>query len=158
MRGKIGSVGSLYAHALAIEHEAAARYSEFARAMDDLGVEAVADLFRRLAAFEAEHAYLIAKQTYHMALPTVPREAYAWFDNSAPVPQTELPVGRAMTPGQALNIALAAERRAKAFFEQVLETSADRAIRDLAAELAQDEEAHIAWVEAAIQRWSSMSA
>jgi rubrerythrin len=158
MRGEIGSVGSLYAHALAIEHEASARYAEFARAMDDLGIEAVADLFRRLAAFEAEHAYLIAKQTYHMALPAVPREAYAWFDTDAPLPRVEAPVGRAMTPGRALRIALAAERRAKAFFEQVVETSTDAAIRDLAARLARDEESHIAWVEAAIQRWSSVPA
>ena len=158
MRGDIGSVGALYAHALAIEHEAAARYAELARHMDDFGDEAVADLFRRLAALEAEHAYLIAKKTYDMALPRVAADDYSWFPTGAPLPEPQARAVSELTPRQALEIALDAERRAKAFFEQVLAVAADPGIRALAADFARDEESHIAWVEAAIQRWSSMSA
>ena len=51
-----GGVAALYAHALAIEREGAARYGEFAARMADEGNEAVAQLFAELAGFEGKHA------------------------------------------------------------------------------------------------------
>jgi rubrerythrin len=51
----IRSAVELYAHAIAVEREAAERYAEFAQRMNDLGEEAVAAVFGRLAGLEAEH-------------------------------------------------------------------------------------------------------
>ena len=52
---KIRTAPELYTHAFAIEREAAVCYAEFAERMADLGNDAVAELFRRLAGFESEH-------------------------------------------------------------------------------------------------------
>jgi rubrerythrin len=145
-RKHIGSLGILYAHALAIEHEAEARYRELAAHMADSGNDAVADLFARLAEFEGEHAFRLAKKSLGMEIPPLAPGEYAWLDCGAPVPEARAFVYRMMTPRLALDIALRAELRAKAFFEQVQAESRNKDIQELAAEFAQDEVSHVAWV------------
>lgn len=111
---------ALYAHAIAIEREAIARYSEFAERMADLGNHAVAEVFATLARLETEHLEALAAR--------------------------EL-VFRLMTPRHALEIALAGEKRAAAFFEQVVVSVEDAMLRALAAEMAADEADHVALLE-----------
>ena len=151
-RRQIGSLGILYAHALAIEHEAEARYREFAAHMADTGNDAVADVFARLAEFEGEHSFHLAKKSLGIEIPLLAPGEYAWLDSGAPVPEARAFVYRMMTPRLALEIALRAEERAKAFFEQVRAESRNAGIRKLAAEFALDEESHIAWVKDALAR------
>ena len=57
----IDSPGELYAHAIALEREAAERYGEFARRMDDLGNAAVAE--------EGEHVRLVERLLEHTPQP-----------------------------------------------------------------------------------------
>jgi rubrerythrin len=152
LRKRIGSVGALYAHALLIEHEAVERYREFALNMAEHGNEEVAALFRRLAEFEAEHAYRLAKKTAGMKLPKLAAGDHAWLDQEAPVPEARAFVYRMLTPRMALEIALRAEERAKAFFYKVLAESSDAGIREVAMGMARDEEAHVAWVTEALAR------
>jgi rubrerythrin len=149
-RKRIRSLGTLYSHALAIEHEAEARYRELAGHMADAGNDAVADLFLRLARFEGEHAYHLAKKSLGLEIPLLAPGEYAWLDCGAPVPEARALIYRMMTPRMALEIALRAEERAKAFFEQVLAESRNATIRALAAEFVLEEESHIAWVENAL--------
>jgi len=52
-----------------------------------------------------------------------------------------------MTPRRALAIALAAENRAQAFFEQAFMTADDPALRALAREMAAEESEHMVMVE-----------
>lgn len=151
-REKIGSLGVLYAHALAIEHEAEARYREFASYMADVGNDALLNLFRQLAQFEGEHAFHLAKKSVGVEIPLLAPGEYAWLDCGAPVPEARALVFRMMTPRMALEIALAAEERAKAFFEKVLAESRNAGIRQLAAEFAAEEESHVAWVKDALAR------
>ena len=66
-----GGMAALYAHALAIEREAAERYNEFAERMADEGNDAVARLFARLAGFEGEHAKALERECAGMALPPI---------------------------------------------------------------------------------------
>lgn len=139
---RLTSAAELYAHAIAIEREAAERYAEFAERMDDLGNEAVAELFARLAGFEADHLEALLRRTEGIALPQLSENEYRWLDAGAPeTPAREL-VFRLMTPRQALAIALAAEERAQAFFEHVLASADDPALRALAREMAMDEAEH----------------
>ena len=152
LRKRIGSVGALYAHALLIEHEAVERYREFALNMAEHGNEEVATLFRQLADFEAEHAFHLAKKTAGMKLPKLAAGEHAWLDQEAPVPEAHAFVYRMLTPRMALEIALRAEERAKAFFDQVLADSSDTGIRELALDMARDEKAHVAWVTEALAR------
>lgn len=137
----------LYAHAIAIEREAAERYMEFAQRMDDLGNEAVAAVFATLARLETEHLVALERRTDGVGLPELQTNDYRWLDAGAPeTPAREL-VFRLMTPRGALAIALEAEKRAQTFFEGVLMTAEDPALRGLAREMAAEESEHVMLIE-----------
>jgi rubrerythrin len=149
---RVVSVPSLYAYATVIEGEAIMRYREFAAHMAEHGNEVVAELFRSLARFGAGHAYQLAKKTAGMALPKLAAVEYSWLDQEAPVPEAHAFVMRMLTPRMALEIALRAEERARAFFENVIDDSGDAGIREAAREMARDKQAHIAWVNDVLAR------
>ena len=138
---------TLYAHAMAIEREAVERYSEFAERMDDMGNEAAAEIFATLARLEVEHLGELVARTGGAKLPKLKSHEYAWLDNTAPETAARELVLRLMTPRHALEIALAGEKRAVAFFESVMLTTEDPMLRALARELAADEVDHILMLE-----------
>ena len=109
----VRSVPELYAHALAIEREAAERYRELAERMADEGNAAVAALFGELAEMESRHEAQLATESEGMALPRLAPGEYAWLDRGAPESAAHDLVFRLMTPHDALEIALAGERRAR---------------------------------------------
>lgn len=148
----IGSLGALHVHALAIAHEAIARYQEFAAHAADHGNDAAADLFSWLAELEDEHAFHLAHVAEGMVLPKLAPGEYAWLHSGPPLPEAHDFIFRMMTPREALEIAVRAEERAKAFFEQVLAASNDAGVRELAIELGRDEDSHIARLQDALAR------
>lgn len=149
------TVAHLYAHAIAIEREAAARYSEFAERMADLGNEAAAEVFATLARLEAEHLDELVKRTAGMALPELAAHEYAWLDAGGPETAARELVFRLLTPRQALEIALQGEKRAAAFFESVVLSAADPMLCALAIEMAADEADHIVMIEKLLERTPS---
>jgi rubrerythrin len=154
-RRVIRTVEELYAHALALEYEAAERYREFAGWMADFGNDSVAKLFNELASHEGAHALRLAKQTEGMKLPRISSGEYAWLELGAPETVARGLVSRLLTPEDALRIALAAEERAKLFFDNVLNTAEDAALIELAAEMGREEQEHVAWVKQALERLTS---
>ena len=148
----IRSPAELYAHAIAIEREAAERYAELAERMADLGDDAVAEIFGRLAGFEAEHLEALLRRTEGIALPQFSRNEYRWLDAGAPETAARELVFRLITPRQALAIALRAEQRAQAFFERVLISADDPALRALAREMALEEQEHAGMIERLLER------
>ena len=142
----IETPAKLYAHAIAIEREAAERYSELAERMEDEGREDLARLFGLLAREEAEHLDALERRTRGIALPAIGADPYQWLDAGAPETAARELVYRLMTPRQALAIALRAEQRAQAFFEHVYWTSFDPALRSLAGEMAAEEREHAALI------------
>jgi len=148
----IRSAAELYAHAIAIEREAAERYAELARHMADLGNEAVAELFARLAGFEAEHLDALLRRTEGVTLPEPVAAGYRWLDAGAPETAARELIFRLVTPRGALEIALAAEKRAQAFFEHVFMSADDPALRALAQEMAMEEQEHVQLVERLLAR------
>lgn len=148
----IRTPAELYAHAIAIEREAAERYAELARFMADLGNDEVAALFRTLAVYEAEHLDTLEARTAGIALPQLGPGEYAWLDASAPETVARELVFRLLTPRHALAIALDAERRAQRFFAEVRAGAEDPALRALAQEMALEEQGHVAMVERALER------
>ena len=143
----IRSAPELYAYAISIEREAAERYREFAERMGDLGKEDVGETFARLAAVEGEHLEALIAKSREMALPEVSSNGYRWIEAGARDDAAHELVLRLMTPRQALVIALSAELRAEAFFEQVFMTAEDPALRDLAREMAKEELEHAVAIE-----------
>jgi len=148
----IASAGDFLAHALAIEREAADRYREFAQQMQDHGNGDAARLFERLAAREAEHAQRIERRAAENAVALPPLRDYAWFGAAAPESAAHEFVFQLMTAADALRIALAAERRAQAFFERVGALAGDPEVSALASEFAVDEAEHVAAIAGAIAK------
>lgn len=149
---RIESAAELYAHAIAIEREAAERYREFAIRMADLGNDEVAAVFVKLAGFESGHLETLERRTEGVALPALAPGEYKWLDSGAPETAARELVFRLMTPRHALEIALAAEKRARAFFRHVYRTAYDPALRGLAQEMAAEENEHIDLVERMLAR------
>ena len=142
----IQSAPELYAHAIAIEEEAAQRYAEFAEHMEDEGRDELAQVFGLLARVEAEHLDTLLARSEGTLLPEIEEDRYKWLDAGAPeTPAREL-VYRLMTPHHALAIALHAEQRAEAFFDHVFWTASDPALRALAKEMAAEEREHVALI------------
>jgi len=143
----IESPAELYAHAIAIEREAAERYGEFAERMQDEGREALAEVFGMLAMVESGHLETLLARTDGIALPQIDDGRYKWLDAGAPETAAREMLYRLLTPRHALAIALHAEQRAQAFFEHVFWTSSDPALRALAKEMAEEEREHVSMVE-----------
>ncbi|MBM3391278.1 MAG: rubrerythrin [Betaproteobacteria bacterium] len=148
----IGTLAECYANALAIEREAAARSVQFADFLEDHGAQATADLFRRLARFEQQHVEELERRTAGMPLPALRSWEFSWLDD-APSEQVDHEfVFHLMTPHDALTIALGAEKRAQALYEQAIVVSDDPEVKRLARELAGEELEHIAWLEDGLKR------
>ena len=162
---RIASIPELYAHAIAIEREAAERYAELAERMRDESNEDLAELFAGLAALERGQLETLERRTEGVVLPALASRDYKWLGDAAPESAARELVFRLMTPQHALRIALGAEKRAQAFFEHVLLTADDPALRALAREMAMDEGEHILMLERLLERtpdpiidWASLYA
>lgn len=148
----IGNLAECYANALAIEHEAAACSEQFAEYLEDHGEQATAELFRKLARFEQQHVDELARRSAGMPLPALRSWEFSWLDD-APAEQVNHEfIFHLMTPHDALKIALGAEKRAQALYEQAIASSNDPEVKRLARELAGEEMEHIALLEDALAR------
>lgn len=143
----IKSAPELYAHAIAIEREAAERYAELASRMADEGRDDLARVFGKLADLESGHLRTLEARTLDVALPEIPAGRYQWIEEGAPETAARELVFRLMTPRAALAMALQAELRAQAFFEGVFMTCEDPALRALAREMAAEEQDHVQLIE-----------
>jgi rubrerythrin len=149
---RIQSAEELLAHAIAIEREAAERYGELGERMQDLGNDDVAQLLLRLARMEKEHEQELVKRAAGLELPKIAPGHYAWLDQGAPETAARELVLRLLTPRSVLTIALRAELRAEAFFEQARREAKDPDLKRMATEMAAEEGVHIAWVKSALRR------
>ena len=144
------AVSAFYSDALAIELEASERYRALAKEMQSNDNPRTAQLFLKLAQFEAGHADKLrelaasAKFSIRARSRILVREA-----GRTEVPNYEF-LYRRVPPQHALLMALEAERRAKTYFEKIRRTTADPEIRKLAAQFAREEILHIAWIEEAL--------
>ena len=135
--------------ALAMELEAVDRYTEFADALDTHNNREVAAMFRTMAGYEAKHAAQIMAEMDWSEPPAVPAAAACWpgFEPPETVPIDE--VHYLMQPWHALELALAAEQRAEAFFgEMARSTAITEPVRKAALELQAEEAEHVELVKA----------
>ena len=147
----IATVEEFYAHALAIEREAAERYREFEAYFRDHGREILAGLCANLAGLEEEHFALLAKESRHRKLPAIADNDYRWLESGAPEAAARELFYRIANERQLLEVALHAERQAQRFFDWVALSTPDKHVRSLALEMADEEAQHVRWVEQAIE-------
>jgi rubrerythrin len=148
----IRSTEELFAHAIAMEREAAVRYRALAERMRECRNAALARLFLRFAELELEHQLLLERRARGLALPAIDRDALLWHCGEAP---EALPADLnldTLDPAEALKLALAAERRALAFYQSVRLHATDPLLCALAAELAAEEEVHVEWIRSAMKK------
>jgi rubrerythrin len=139
------------AQALAMEREAVQRYTEFADAMEVHNNRDVATLFRTMAQYEDKHASQIMDQMGWTDAPEPPEGGFGWPDPEAPETAPFDEVHYLMQPWHALQLALAAEQRAEAFFGELAQATTSESVRRAALELQAEEHEHVelvrAWLE-----------
>ena len=141
------SAAELFAHALAIEREALSRYHELADWMQDLGIEGVESVFRKLEQSERAHLDLLERSAAKLDLPEISPWEYAWFFISSPAyVELAFPL-MPQTPRDALALACVAERRAEEFFLLAASRIGDAGAIKLAVEMALEEQRRVAEIE-----------
>jgi rubrerythrin len=150
MQPRISTVEEFYAHALAIEREAAERYDEFTAYFEDHGEDVLAGLCRNLADMERKHFEELATSSIGMTLPRIPKGLYGWLEGDSPEAPAREFVYRMAQPRHLMEIALAAEWRAREFFVGIARTSPTLAVRELASVMAAEEAEHVKWVRHAL--------
>jgi rubrerythrin len=141
------TIDELMAQALAIEREAVERYTELADMMEQHNNPEVAEMFRKMAQYEGHHVEQILRQM-GWSKETAPRRHSAnWgsFESPEAVPVDE--VHYLMHPWHALQLALAAEQRAEAFFAGLVRDAPTDAIRRAAEEMRLEEAEHVELVQ-----------
>jgi rubrerythrin len=151
MRCPIATVEVFYAHALAIEREAAERYGEFAAYFNDRGEEVLSGLCRNLASLERGHYHQLIRACEGLTLPVVADGEFQWLEGGAPESAARELFYRVSNPRQLLHIALDGETRARLFFVWVARSSPCNAVRELAAVMAAEESEHVRWVQDALE-------
>jgi rubrerythrin len=140
------SVAEFFAQALAIEEEAAERYSLLADQMEAHNNKEIAAIFRKMASVESEHRDEIARRAGDALVEGRPA-SFSWTDPDGPEATDFGQLHYLMTPRQALRLARFNEERAVKYYEAVAAAASDPAIAAFAAEMTEDERHHVAWVD-----------
>jgi len=151
MHPPIETIEEFYANALAIEREAAQRYDEFTAYFEDHGEDALAGLCRNLAEMERRHYEELATSSLSMDLPPIAEGRYRWLEDDSPEAPAREMLYRIAQPRHLLEIALAAEWRAREFFVGIARTSTSLTVRELASVMAAEETEHVKWVRKALE-------
>lgn len=151
MPRRIRTVEEFYAHALAIEREAAERYSEFEAYFRDRGEEVLAGLCANVGRMEGEHFRELVAASRHLQLPAIDPGAYQWLEAGSPEAPAREFFYRVAGPRHLLEVALQGELNAFAFFQHVAVTSDNAEVCALARQMAEEEKQHVLWVRNALE-------
>lgn len=146
------SLDELYAHSLALERHAAARYRDYAQIVRDLGHHQLAETFVQLEKDELEQVSLLERGAGGRTLPEVPTWEHGLALAGASGAVKHRPVERPRSAADAIAMALAAERRAEAFYCDVAAHAGEIAVKSVAALMAEDERRHIDQLEGLLGR------
>ena len=147
------ALAEMMAQALAIEREAVERYTALADVMEVHNNREVTELFRKMATIESKHAEQIMAEMGWKSAADVPHLTQRWSGSGdAPESVSTDSIHYLMWPWHALQLALAAEQRAEAFFAALAEEAPNEAVRRAAIELRNEEREHVALVKAWLDR------
>jgi rubrerythrin len=137
------SVADLLAVAYGIEADAVERYMLLAGQMETHNNPELAKVFRDLARAEGIHAEEIRRLAGDVSLDERAEALRASWSGESP---EEVDLGAAhylMTPWHALQLTLAAEKRALAFFSSIVASAKDDKIEKMAEEFVEEEAEHV---------------
>jgi rubrerythrin len=142
----IRSTAEFFAQALAIEIEAADRYTLLAEQMEVHNNIEVAGVFRRMAELEMQHHDEIRALAGDL-LVGGKKAHFSWILPDGPEVTEFDKVHYLMSPYQALEIAKRNEQRAAGWFEAIAKQTSDPEVKRVAEQLASEEREHVLWVE-----------
>ncbi|PWB65749.1 MAG: rubrerythrin [Bradyrhizobiaceae bacterium] len=149
---EITSLPDLLAVAWRIEADAVERYQALAAQMETFNNAELAAVFRDLARAEGIHAEEIRRMAGDLDVAARAREIDPWRSGESPESADLAEAHYKMTPWHALQLALAGEQRALAFFDHILKTATDEAVRKMAAEFVEEENEHVDLVRRLLRR------
>src|SRR6266567_2124148 len=140
---EISSLADLFAIAYQIEIDAVARYELLADQMEIHNNAELAAMFRDLARAEGLHAEEIRRLAGDIDVTAHAAQLGTWNSGDSPEEADLDSAHYLMTPWHALQMALAGEERALAFYQQIVDTAADPSIKVMAAEFVNEETEHV---------------
>jgi rubrerythrin len=143
----VESARVLLAYSLELELEASDRYADLADQMSTHNNPEVAELFQEMSRIEKLHANRVLEKAVAFDLPHIQAAAYQWEDPEGPETTDFGDADYMMTARQALKLALHNEQRAFRFFSRIAAEAKDKEVINLAAEMAKEEEEHVALME-----------
>lgn len=135
------------AHAIALEREAARRYEELAAAMQTEGNAELKAFFAKMAHYSRLHLADAQARGGFRTLPELTPEQFEWPDGIPPETADWAGADGQMDARDALQLALASERRGHAYYAAVAATSQDQETTAFAREFADEEAQHIVQLE-----------
>ena len=154
---KVANLNDLLAVAYQIEIDAVDRYNLLADQMETHNNPELVKVFRDLARAEGIHGEEIRRLAGDFDIAAHAR-AIAKFERSESPEEAEL--GSAhylMTPWHALQLSLAGEERALAYFTSIVETAKDPKVKEMASELMEEEAEHVQLVHRLLRRYPKPS-
>lgn len=139
----MNDVERFLAHAIQLEREAARRYEELAAAMQTDGNAELKTFFARMAHFSRLHLADAVARGGFRDLPQLSDSDYDWPEGTSPETADWVGVDAQMDAGDALQLALASERRGHAYYAAIAATTQDAELRAIAGEFADEEAQHV---------------
>jgi len=150
---KVASLADLFAVAYQIEADAVERYDLLADQMATHNNPELVAVFRDLSQAEAIHRDEIRRLAGDIDVIAHARRMAKWQQGESPEAASLGDAHYLMTPWHALQLALAAEHRALAFFKSVVATAKDPAIKRLADEFVEEEAEHVNLVHRLMRKY-----
>ncbi len=154
---KVANLNDLLAVAYQIEIDAVERYNLLADQMETHNNPELVKVFRDLARAEGIHGEEIRRLAGDFDVAAHARQIAKFKQSESP---EEADLGSAhylMTPWHALQLSLAGEERALAYFTSIVETAKDPKVKDMAAELVEEEAEHVNLVHRLLRRYPQPS-
>ncbi len=150
---KVSSLNDLLAVAYQIEIDAVERYKVLADQMETHNNPELVKIFRDLARAEGIHGEEIRRLAGDFDVVNHARQI-ARFGRTDSPEEAELDSAHyMMTPWHALQLSLAGEKRALAYFSFIVETATDPKIKAMAGEFVEEEAEHVNLVNRLLHRY-----
>jgi len=149
----VSTLADLFGAAYQIEVDAVERYRLLAEQMETHNNRELVAVFNDLARAEGIHAEEIRRQAGNIDVAEHARRAGKWKKGESPEEADLDAAHYMMTPWHALQMALEAEKRALAFFSNVVETVKDPTVKRMASEFVEEEAEHVNLVHRLLRKY-----
>ena len=150
---KVANLNDLLAVAYQIEIDAVDRYNLLADQMETHNNPELVKIFRDLARAEGIHGEEIRRLAGDFDVVAHAREIAKFKRSESPEEADLSSAHYLMTPWHALQLSLAGEERALAYFTSIVETAKDEKVKAMAAELVEEEAEHVQLVHRLLRRY-----